>query len=278
MPTDGTVATVRPSDEELDAPGGIDRVGVCEVFGRQLGLTNPDKVLFPAADGPSPVTKRELIRYAACAAPAVLPYLAGRALNMHRFPDGVDSGGFWHRQLPDHAPDWIARWDYPGSDPGETRTYLVASEPATPVWVANFGAAEWHAWTSCTDQPHLPTFALIDIDPGPATSWDNVLVLGHLGVAGQPKLTAVRNRLPRSASRRGKSRMGEGAGAQRGVIELVPVDRRGCADRGPGAAPDHMTPHPVPRISRRHGHQLRSGSGPRRRTPWWKTADGCPPK
>ncbi len=119
---------------------------------------------------------------------------------MYRFPEGVDSGGFWHKQLPDHAPEWITRWDKPDADPGETRTYLVVSEPAALVWVANFGALEWHAWTSCTDQPCLPTYALIDIDPGPATSWDDVLVLarlhrialGHLGVTGRPKLTGRR--------------------------------------------------------------------------------------
>jgi bifunctional non-homologous end joining protein LigD len=200
VPVDGTAAAGGLSEDELDALGNIGRVGTWEVFGRQLRLTNLDKVLFPAADGQPPVTKRELIRYAACMAPVVLPYLAGRALNMHRFPDGADHGGFWHKQIPDHAPEWITRWDDPDADPGETRTYLVVSEPATLVWVANFGALEWHAWTSCTDQPHLPTYALIDIDPGPATSWDDVLVLArlhrialqHLDVAGQPKLTGRR--------------------------------------------------------------------------------------
>ena len=82
----------------------------------------------------------------------------------------------------------------------EARTYLVVNEPAALVWAANFGALEWHAWTSCTDQPHLPRYALIDIDPGPATSWDDVLMLArlhgtamqHLGLAGQPKLTGRR--------------------------------------------------------------------------------------
>jgi bifunctional non-homologous end joining protein LigD len=197
---DGTAPACGVTADELDALDGIGRVGIWEVFDRQLRLTNLDKVLFPAADGQPPVTKRELIRYAACMAPVVLPYLAGRALNMHRFPGGADTPGFWQKQRPDHAPEWIARWDNPDADPGETSTYLVASEPATLVWVANFGALEWHAWTSCTDQPRLPTYALIDIDPGPATSWDDVLVLArlhrialqHLGVAAQPKLTGRR--------------------------------------------------------------------------------------
>ncbi len=197
---DGTVAAGGPSDDELEVLDSLGSGGVWEVSGRQLRLTNLDKVLFPAADGQPPVIKRDFIRYAACISSVVLPYLAGRALNMHRFPGGADTPGFWHKQLPSHAPEWISRWDNPDADPGETSTYLVVNEPATLVWAANFGALEWHAWTSCTDQPDLPTYALIDIDPGPATSWDDVLVLArlhrialqHLGVAGQPKLTGRR--------------------------------------------------------------------------------------
>jgi bifunctional non-homologous end joining protein LigD len=157
-------------------------------------------VLFPGASGRPPVTKREFLGYAACIAPVVLPYLTGRALNMHRFPGGAGTSGFWHKQLPAHAPQWVPRWDNPDAGPGETSTYLVIGEPAALVWAANFGALEWHAWTSSTDQPQLPDYALIDIDPGPATSWDDVLVLArlhrvaleHLGVTGQPKLTGRR--------------------------------------------------------------------------------------
>ena len=52
----------------------------------------------------------ELVRYAAQIAPVALPYLTHRALNMHRFPGGADTKGFWHKQLPDHAPEWLPRW------------------------------------------------------------------------------------------------------------------------------------------------------------------------
>src|SRR6185437_11844968 len=186
--------------DELGVLDGLGAGGAWEVFGRRLRLTNLDKVLFPSADGQPPVTKREFVRYAACIAPVVLPYLAGRALNMHRFPGGADTSGFWHKQLPGHAPDWISRWDYPDAGPGETSTYLVVSEPATLVWAANFGALAWHAWTAPAAHPDRPSYALIDIDPGPATSWADVLVLArlhhtaldHLGVRGQPKLTGRR--------------------------------------------------------------------------------------
>src|SRR2546423_10595661 len=83
----------------------------------------------------------------------------------------------------------MARWTNPEADPGETRTYLVVDEPAALVWAANFGALEWHAWTS-----------QIDLDPGDATSWQDLLVLArlhrtafeHLGVRARPKLTGRR--------------------------------------------------------------------------------------
>jgi bifunctional non-homologous end joining protein LigD len=189
-----------PGDEELAALDAIRSDGTWEVFGRALRLTNLDKVLFPARAGEPPVTKRELVRYAAQVAPVVLPYVGGRALNLHRFPNGADGKGFWQKQLPRHAPDWLPRWDNPEADPGETTTYLVADEAAALVWAANFGALEWHAWTSRTDEPRRPTYALVDIDPGDTTSWDDVLALArlhrtafeHLGVRAQPKLTGRR--------------------------------------------------------------------------------------
>jgi bifunctional non-homologous end joining protein LigD len=174
--------------------------GTWRVFGRELKVTNLDKTLFPPLGGGPPVTKRDFLRYAALVAPTAIAYLAGRPLNMNRFPDGAGSPGFWHKALPPHAPGWVPRWDNADARPGTSRTYLVVDEPAALVWAANFGALEWHAWTSRTDQPALPTYALIDLDPGTATSWQDLLVLArlhrtaleHLGVRGRPKLTGQR--------------------------------------------------------------------------------------
>jgi bifunctional non-homologous end joining protein LigD len=186
--------------DELSKLDGLGAAGSLDVFGRRLRLTNLDKVLFPARPGEEPVTKRELIRYAIQVAPVVLPYLAGRPLNMHRFPGGAETAGFWQKALPEHAPDWVGRWDNPEADRGKTHTYLVVDEPATLIWAANFGALEWHAWTAKAADPARPTYALIDIDPGTSTSFDDVLVLArlhraaldHLGVLGRPKLTGRR--------------------------------------------------------------------------------------
>jgi bifunctional non-homologous end joining protein LigD len=187
--------------EELDALAALKAGGgTWDVFGRSVKVTHLDKVLFPARGKEQPATKRELLRYTAEVAPTVLPYLQGRALNMHRYPDGAGSNGFWHKARPKHAPDWVAGWDNPAAGKGETATYVVVDEPATLVWCANFGALEWHAWTSRTDRPDSPTYVMLDIDPGTTTSWDDVLALArlhrtaleHVGVRAQPKVTGRR--------------------------------------------------------------------------------------
>jgi len=188
------------TDDELAALDDLGKSGSWEVFGRRLKVTNLDKELFPASEVRAAGTKRDLLRYTAQVAPTVVPYLSGRALNMHRYPDGAGRKGFWHKERPDHAPDWVEGWDNPEADPGETQTYVVANEPAALVWAANFGALEWHAWTSRTDHPDRPTYALIDIDPGERTSWEELLVLArlhrtafeNLGVTARAKVTGRR--------------------------------------------------------------------------------------
>lgn len=185
---------------DLDALADLADEGTWTVFGRRLRVTNLDKVLFPARGDEPAVTKRELLAYTATIAPVVLPYLRGRALNLHRYPDGAGSAGFWHKAVPDTAPAWLPRWDNPGAEGDETRTYLVVDEPAALVWAAGFGGLEWHPWTSRTDAPDRPTYALFDIDPGERTSWEQVLELArlhrtafeHLGVRAYPKVTGRR--------------------------------------------------------------------------------------
>jgi len=206
LPADRAAVLLKPPHYEppdRDTFRQLDKLrsaGSWQVFGRELRVTNLDKMLFAARPGEKPVTKRDLLRYTAWIAPTLLPYLTRRALNMHRFPGGADTKGFWQKELPGHAPDWLPRWENPEADPGETRTYLVVDEPAALVWAANFGALEWHAWTSLVDRPQAPTYALIDLDPGNTTSWDDLLVLArlhrtafeHIGVLARPKLTGRR--------------------------------------------------------------------------------------
>jgi len=185
-----------PTDDELAALDALPgKGGEWEFQGRTLKLTNLDKVLFP--DG---VTKRDLIRYQARIAPTILPYLHDRPVNMHRYPNGATKPGFWHKAVPSHAPGWMTQWRNDDADPGETECYFVLDSPPALVWVANYGALELHPWTSPAAAPHNPTWALIDLDPGEKTSWDDLVLfarlhrtaLEHLGVEARPKVTGKR--------------------------------------------------------------------------------------
>jgi bifunctional non-homologous end joining protein LigD len=189
-----------PSPDELEALRSLGREGEWELHGRVLRVTNLDKVLFPARPGELPVTKRDLIAYTARIGPWMLPYLWDRPVNLHRYPNGADKPGFWHKEVPAHAPDWMDRWHNEDADPDETQWYIVADSVPTLAWLANYGAIELNPWTSSVRDAHEPTWALIDVDPGPKTRWDELVLLArlyrtaleHLGIVGVPKVTGRR--------------------------------------------------------------------------------------
>jgi bifunctional non-homologous end joining protein LigD len=206
IPTEGLAATValpqEASPAELDALARLGGDGTWRIGGRELKLTNLDKVLFPARDGidEAPITKRDLIRYFVSIAPVMLPHLAERALNLQRFPNGVGGSSFWQKDIPTTAPAWLRRWRETWVGARDANEHLIADEVATLAWLGNQAAFEIHAWTARIGDLEHPTYALIDIDPGPQTTWDDCLILarlfrtalGHLGVTGFPKLTGKR--------------------------------------------------------------------------------------
>ena len=179
--------------------------GLWTVGGEELKLTNLDKTLFPPRDGVDEpaLTKRDLIGYFARIAPAMLPHLLDRPLNLQRFPNGAGAPGFWQKDIPASAPKWLAIWHETGFREREDRAandHLVADRAATLCWLGNQASFEIHAWTSTIEDPWTPTFALIDIDPGTNTTWEETLVIArlyrtaleHLGVRAYPKLTGSR--------------------------------------------------------------------------------------
>ena len=80
----------------------------------------------------------------------------------------------------------MRRWHYPDAAPDETQHYFVLDSTPSLVWMANYGAIELHPWTSALPDVRQPTWALIDIDPGPAVGFADVLVLARL-LPGGPR-------------------------------------------------------------------------------------------
>jgi bifunctional non-homologous end joining protein LigD len=132
------------------------------VGGRELSLSNLDKVLYPATG----TTKGQVIEYYARIAPVMLPHLAGRALTFNRFPNGVEQKGFFEKRCAQHRPPWLPTAPGPGDHTGIIR-YCVIDEPAALVWAANMAALELHAPMALADDLDTPRMVVFDLDPGP---------------------------------------------------------------------------------------------------------------
>ena len=128
--------------------------------GRQLKISNWDKVLFPATG----FTKGDLISYYARIAPAVLPHLRDRPLTLKRYPNGVDAPHFYEKQSPSHRPDWVAT-----ARIGSVQ-YTLAQDRPTLIWLANLADVELHTSLALADQTERPTMLVFDLDPGPPAS------------------------------------------------------------------------------------------------------------
>lgn len=137
------------------------RTVTASVDGRTLVLTNLDKVLYPAAG----FTKGEVVDYYTRIAPVLLPHLHGRPVTFHRFPDGVESPGFFEKRCPGHRPQWVPVRRGPGDRRG-TIGYCGLEERAALVWSANLAALELHVTMARADDLDRPTAVVFDLDPG----------------------------------------------------------------------------------------------------------------
>jgi len=141
--------------------GGAGRVRA-EVEGRELTLSNLDKVLYPG----SGFTKRDVIDYYAAVAPVMLAHLDGRPVTVTRFPDGVDGKAFFQKQSPAHRPAWVQTVSVP-SERRRQIDFTLAGELPTLVWLANLAALELHVPLARAPALGRPTAVVFDLDPGP---------------------------------------------------------------------------------------------------------------
>jgi bifunctional non-homologous end joining protein LigD len=134
-----------------------------EVEGRELKLTNLDKVLYPKAG----FSKGEVVDYYAKVAPAMVPHLAGRAVTLRRFPEGVDDtdAAFFEKRCPKHRPEWVQTT--PVSASTGTIDFCVCEDLPTLVWMAQLAAIELHPSLSLAPEHDRPTVLAFDLDPGP---------------------------------------------------------------------------------------------------------------
>jgi bifunctional non-homologous end joining protein LigD len=211
-----------------------------QVGRRTVGITHPDKVLFPEAK----ITKLDLARHYEAVAPAMLPYVRDRPLALQAFPNGIEGHGFFMKAVPDYFPDWIDRVTVPKK--GGTVTHALANDAATLVYLAGQNVVTPHTWLSRADDPPKPDRLIIDFDPSPGGRFADVRaaareagrLLRERGLATYAKDTGSRGVHVVCPLRRGAS-FAETHGFARALAEQMVEDNPGKltlewkkADRG----------------------------------------------
>jgi bifunctional non-homologous end joining protein LigD len=137
-----------------------------EIAGRELKLSNLDKVFYPATG----FTKGEMIDYYIRVAPGLLPHLAGRPVTLKRYPGGSDADFFYQKECPVHRPDWLPTAPVWSEGNNRDVNYCLIQDLPALVWAANLAALELHTSLSLAQDTASPTMLVFDLDPGPGTT------------------------------------------------------------------------------------------------------------
>jgi bifunctional non-homologous end joining protein LigD len=168
---------------------------VLEVAGRQVAITNPDKVFFPRAG----YTKLDLAKYYVAVAEGALRGIAGRPFVLKRYVNGAEGEPFFQKRAPEQHPPWIetVELSFPS---GRTASEIVVRDAAQLLWIVNLGCIDLNPHPVRADDLEHPDELRVDLDPGPGTSWDDVRrvaltvreVLDDCGLRGWPKTSGSR--------------------------------------------------------------------------------------
>jgi bifunctional non-homologous end joining protein LigD len=174
---------------------GRARQTVLEVAGRDVVITNPDKVFFAQAGH----TKLDLATYYAAVAEGALRGIAGRPVVLKRYVDGAEGEPFFQKRAPAQHPDWIETVElrFPS---GRTAREIVVRDAAQLLWIVNLGCIDLNPHPVRADDLEHPDELRVDLDPGPGVSWDDVRrvtlivrdVLAEHGLRGWPKTSGSR--------------------------------------------------------------------------------------
>ena len=168
---------------------------VVEVAGREVQITNPDKLYFPQAGH----TKLDVVRYYLAVADGALRAILDRPLVLRRFVHGVEQKPFFQKRAPKNRPEWTetVTLSFPS---GRTAEEMVVTDAAQLAWVVNLGCLEQHPHPVRSSDLDHPDELRIDLDPVPGIEWPQIVdvaavtreVLDGLGLVGWPKTSGSR--------------------------------------------------------------------------------------
>jgi bifunctional non-homologous end joining protein LigD len=134
---------------------------IARVGKRKIEISNLDKILYPA----DRISKAELIEYYLKLAPTILAHLRGRPLSLVRFPDGIDGERFFQKNRPEWAPEWLEHVSLGNASKGDSVDYIIATEDASLVWLANLASIELHQMHCRSPHFDKPDYFVFDLDP-----------------------------------------------------------------------------------------------------------------
>ncbi|MGH8775028.1 MAG: non-homologous end-joining DNA ligase [Jiangellaceae bacterium] len=168
---------------------------VLEIAGRDVTITNPDKVVFPSGGH----TKLDLVRYYLAVADGALRGVEGRPMVLKRFVKGIDEEAFFQKRAPTNRPDWIevATLRYASKN---TADEVVVRDAAALAWVVNLGCIDLNPHPVRAEDLDQPDELRIDLDPVPGVEWRQIVdvalvakgVLDDHGLTGWPKTSGSR--------------------------------------------------------------------------------------
>ena len=163
---------------------------ILEVAGREVTISNPDKVFFLRTGH----TKLDLVRYYLAVADGALRGVAGRPMALKRYVNGAEGEFFFQKRAPESRPDWVevVELSFPS---GRTAHEIVVRDAAQLVWVVNLGCIDLNPHPVRADDLDRPDELRVDLDPIPGVSWAQVRdvalvtreVLEDFGLVGWPK-------------------------------------------------------------------------------------------
>jgi bifunctional non-homologous end joining protein LigD len=171
------------------------RKEVLDVAGREVTVSNPDKVYFPKAG----YTKIDLVRYYLAVADGALRGIAGRPMALKRFVNGAEGDFFFQKRAPANRPEWIETVElaFPS---GRTADEIVVRDAAQLAWIVNLGCIDLNPHPVRADDLDHPDELRVDLDPVPGVPWSQVRevalitreALDAVGLTGWPKTSGSR--------------------------------------------------------------------------------------
>ncbi|HYE54885.1 MAG TPA: DNA ligase D [Chitinophagaceae bacterium] len=142
---------------------------------RLIKLTNLDKIYWPQEK----LTKGDLLKYYEQVAPVMLRYMKDRPQSLNRHPNGIKGKNFFQKDVSGKVDEWLTRYYYENTTREGTKEFLVCTDEASLLYMANMGCIEMNPWHSRTAKPDNPDWCVIDLDPD-TNSFDEVVAAANI--------------------------------------------------------------------------------------------------